>query len=381
MGRHTTYFSTAPAAFEPASFLRTTGASGLRVPAIAGAVAVAFWLRATDANQYGSFLVDFRTHGTGYWWARNAPAGITQSVIDGVATGSYVGVFAPGWHKVYLEFATLDQAFYLLCRYTETEFFFPSDVADITFYGRPFTAVELAQATGPLPTDGVLARYRSLTPNRTGVADATGRWPPLAIIGEPLAGAQPVVWARTDEPASFLRSTGASGLRVPAIAGAVAVAFWLRATDNGQQGRFVVDFRAHGAGYWWNYTTATGLTKQTIDGLSTTTYAAIFTPGWHQVYLEFATLDQAFYLLCRYTEDEFFFPFDVADITFYDRPFTAAEHVAGPLPTTGVLARYQALTPSRTGVADATGRWPELAVIGEPLTAFASAALLAGDTA
>jgi hypothetical protein len=198
MSRHTTFFSTAPAAFVPASFLRTTGVSGFRTPAIAGAVAVAFWLRATDNGQYGSFLVDFRTHGAGYWWNRANPDGLAQGVIDGVATASYAAAFTPGWHKVYLEFATLDQAFYLLCRYSENEFFFPSDVADITFYGRPFTAAERADAAGPLPATGVLARYRSLTPSRTGVADSTGHCPELAIIGAPVADAQPPVWVRAD---------------------------------------------------------------------------------------------------------------------------------------------------------------------------------------
>jgi len=198
MSRHTTYYSTAPAAYEPASFLRTTGASGFRTPAIAGAVAVAFWLRATDNGQYGSFLVDFRTHGAGYWWTRTDPAGLTQGVIDGVATSSYSAAFAPGWHKVYLEFATLDQAFYLLCRYSENEFFFPSDVADITFYGRSFTAAERADAAGPLPATGVLACYRHLTPSRTGVADSTGRCPELTLIGGAVADSQPLVWVRAD---------------------------------------------------------------------------------------------------------------------------------------------------------------------------------------
>jgi hypothetical protein len=198
MSRHTTYFSTAPAAFEPASFLRTTGASGLHVPAIAGAVAVAFWLRATDNGQYGSFLVDFRENGTGWWWNRDGPADLSRAAVDGVSTRNYSAVFTPGWHKVYLEFATLDQAFYLLCRYSNNEFFFPSDVADITFYGRPFTAVELADATGPLPASGVLARYRHLTPSRAGVADSTGRCPDLAIIGAPVADSLPLLWVRAD---------------------------------------------------------------------------------------------------------------------------------------------------------------------------------------
>ncbi|GAB3638771.1 hypothetical protein GCM10027422_43610 [Hymenobacter arcticus] len=193
MGQHTTFFSTAPAAFEPASFLRTTGASGFRTPAIAGAVAVAFWLRATDNGQYGSFLVDFRAHGAGYWWNRASPDGLTYGALDGVPTASYVAAFAPGWHKVHLEFATLSQAFYLLCRYSENEFFFPSDVADITFYNRSFTAVERDDAHGPLPASGVLARYQHLTPGRTGVADSTGRCPELTIIGAPVADALPPV--------------------------------------------------------------------------------------------------------------------------------------------------------------------------------------------
>jgi hypothetical protein len=378
MGRHTTYFSTAPAAYEPAGFLRTTGASGLRTPAIAGAVAVAFWLRATNNGQYGSFLVDFRTYGNGYWWALNAPAGLSGAVIDGVATSSYTAVFAPGWHKVYLEFPTLDQAFYLLCRYSGNEFFFPCDIADITFYGRPFTATEQAAATGPLPTAGVLARYGYLTPTRTGVADSTGRCPALAVIGEPVAETQPggrvSAAPATYAPASFLRTTGASGLRVPAIAGAVAMAFWLRATDNGQYGSFLVDFRTHGTGYWWHRTDVAGLSQHTIDGISTPSYNAAFAPGWHLVYLEFDTLDQAFYLLCRYSETEFFFPCDVADITFYSRPFTAMEQISGPLPTDGVLACYRYLTPSGTGVADSTGRCPELTIAGEALVAGADTA-------
>ena len=194
MSRHTTYFSTGPAAYEPARFWRTSGGTGLRVPAIAGAVAVAFWLRATNNGQYGSFLVDFRLHGDGYWWALNAPAGLSRAAVSGVDTTSYTAVFNPGWHKVYLEFPTLDQAFYLLCRYSEDEFFFPSDVTDITFYSRPFTAVERADATGPLPTHSVLASYRELRPGGTAVADGTGRYPALAVIGAPLvAGYTPTV--------------------------------------------------------------------------------------------------------------------------------------------------------------------------------------------
>jgi hypothetical protein len=369
MGQRTTYFSTGPAAYAPASFLRTAGASGLQVPPLAGARAVAFWLRATDNGQYGSYLADIRPAGSGYWWNRADAAGLRQAAIDGVDTASYAAVFAPGWHKVYLEFDTLDQGFYLLCRHSETEFFFPADLADITFYDRPFTAVERADAAGPLPTAGVLACYQAPTLDGTGVADSTGRGPALPIVGAYLVNASALAWVPGYAPARFVRTAGASGLRVPAIAGARAAAFWLRATDNGQYGSYLLDFRPAGGGYWWNRADAAGFRRRVVDGLSTPSYAAAFAPGWHKVYVEFDTLDQGFYLLCRYSETEFFFPADLADVTIYDRPLTAAELGSGPLPTTGVLACYQAPLPDGAGLADSTGRWPALATVGPPLAA------------
>lgn len=201
--RYYTFYGS-PAAYVPTALLRTDGRSGLRVPAIAGAVAVAFWLRATDNGQYGSFLVDFRTHGTGYWWGKTSPVDFGYAGLDGQAATSYAPVFAPGWHKVYLEFATLAQGFSLLSRHTDTEFFYPCDIADITFYDRPFTDAEKADATGALPAAGVLAHYTQLAANRGSVVDRTGRHDDLVLVGAPLTDGQPRVWVHGASLASGL---------------------------------------------------------------------------------------------------------------------------------------------------------------------------------
>ena len=239
--RHFTFYGAAPA-YVPTALLRSGGSGGLRVPALPGAVAVAFWLRALDNGQYGSFLVDFRAHGTGYWWSRTDRPGFTAVAIDGQPASSYQPVFAPGWHKVYLEFPTLAQGFSLLSRLSDTEFFYPCDIADITFYNRSFTAAEQADATGPLPLAGMLACYRRLAADRRSVVDSLGQAPDLALVGTPLTDEQPQVWVRGQNlvPGVPLRewpNAGHSGdaqrlVADPAADGGVPLA--LRDAQNGQ---------------------------------------------------------------------------------------------------------------------------------------------------
>jgi hypothetical protein len=160
------------------------GNTGIKLPAIANAKALAFWIHSTNNQQYGSFLVDFREFGSGYWWSLNAPAGITDCTIDGNRTSSYVGLFSSGWHKVYLEFDSLYLGFYLLCRYSENEFFFPSTIADITFYNRTFTEEEKTNPTSGLPITNIIGKYRGdITPDGQ-LMELTGQQPNARIIGE-----------------------------------------------------------------------------------------------------------------------------------------------------------------------------------------------------
>ena len=218
--------------YSPQHYLETNGNTGIQLPAIAGAKALAFWIHSTNNQQYGSFLVDFREFGTGYWWALNAPAGLIDATIDGSRTSSYVGVFSPGWHKVYLEFDSLDQGFYLLCRYSENEFFFPSTIADITFYDRTFTEEEKTNPTSPLPTTNVIGKYRGdVTPGGQ-LLELSGRQPNARIIGESpvsvstAAASSDSKWTSTNSRAITDEHIVFPGLGNHLPTGSATVEFW-----------------------------------------------------------------------------------------------------------------------------------------------------------
>lgn len=218
--------------YAPRHYLETNGNTGIQLPAIAGAKALAFWIHSTDNQQYGSFLVDFREFGTGYWWSRNGTADIIDAAIDGSRTSSYLGVFSPGWHKVYLEFNSLDQGFYLLCRYSENEFFFPSTIADITFYDRTFTEEEKTNPGSPLPTTNVIGKYRGdVTPGGQ-LLELAGRHPNARIIGDSPVSVSTAAagpdgkWTSANSRAITNERIVFRGLGNHLPAGSVTVEFW-----------------------------------------------------------------------------------------------------------------------------------------------------------
>lgn len=183
MSKHHFFFSNKPYEYAAAHYLKTDGNTGLVVPAIPNAKALAFWVQADDNGQYGSFLVDFRDNGSGYWWARTGAEAFTDASVDGIHTNSYSAVFEPGWHKVYIVFDSIDAGFHLLCRYSNDEYFYPSKIADLTFYSRVFNDAEKNTHQSPLPTDSILAKYSGSLDQSNNLLDIAGKQMNIVTIG------------------------------------------------------------------------------------------------------------------------------------------------------------------------------------------------------
>ena len=145
---------------------------GCVVPAIAGAVSVAAWVR---FNSSAGFLIDLRPAGNNYWWSggtdfpggRHTFAGATVPAqgyfasgdpIDGPAgTGTFNTL---ALQKVYLEFPTTAQGFAWFMRHSQNEFLSGNAYfANLTVYSRAWTDAERFNATSEMPQDSILAFY------------------------------------------------------------------------------------------------------------------------------------------------------------------------------------------------------------------------------
>jgi hypothetical protein len=142
----------------PTRFARTAGNTSFRIPAIPGAKSFSFWMKSIAYAP--GFLVDTREAAGGYWYYADYTQQM-QSYVNGVGITlfGYGDVTTGDWVKVYVEPNEFGQAFYLLSRYTLSEFFGPAFISDLRIYGRKFTDAERSDPTTLAPFDNVLAHY------------------------------------------------------------------------------------------------------------------------------------------------------------------------------------------------------------------------------
>jgi hypothetical protein len=171
---------------------QSVGNTAYRLPVIANAQALSFWLHspAYPSTNPAAYLFDARDLNPAAYWVSNEAAanGLTSSRSKGAQTGTFgfAEVCGVGWTKVYLEAAAVGgfaQGVTLLSRYTNSEFLPGVKLAQVRVHSRPWTALERADPRGNGPADALLAVYDFSDVSGGLLKDVSGNARHAAIIG------------------------------------------------------------------------------------------------------------------------------------------------------------------------------------------------------